>query len=96
MAITKQDVDYVARLSRLALSEAERDQFAEQLSAVLNYIDTLNEVDTTNVEPTTHVMDVVNVWRADEAKPFEDTEAIRANAPERDGDYCKVKKVIDQ
>ena len=66
--ISRQDVEHVARLARLALSEAEAERMREQLSGILAYIDTLRGLDTTGVEPTSHAVPLVNVMRDDEAR----------------------------
>ena len=97
MKITKKDVEYVARLARLKLSEEEKEKFTGQLESILGYIDKLNAIDTTSVKPTSHIMGLKNVWREDELTPCSDAvrEALLANAPDRENDYFKVKKVIE-
>jgi aspartyl-tRNA(Asn)/glutamyl-tRNA(Gln) amidotransferase subunit C len=97
MKITRKDVEYVAKLARLELSEQEKERYAGQLESILGYIDKLNALDTTNVPPTSHVMNLKNVWREDEFKPCPDAtrEALLAIAPEREDDFFKVKKVIE-
>lgn len=97
MAITKKDVEHVARLARLALTEEEKDRYTAQLGSILTYIEKLNQLDTSNVAPTTHVLPVANVWRDDKAQPnvLTSTDEILQNAPEREGPFFKVKKVIE-
>ena len=97
MKITKKDVEHVARLARLALSEDEKERYTAQLESILEYIDTLNKLDTANVPPTSHVLPLSNVWREDKAEPgrLGSTEAILKNAPESEGPYFKVKKIIE-
>jgi aspartyl-tRNA(Asn)/glutamyl-tRNA(Gln) amidotransferase subunit C len=97
MAITKKDVGHVARLARLALSEEEKERYTAQLGAVLGYIEKLNQLETKDVPPTTHVLPVSNVWREDEmeAGQLGSPEELIANAPEREGTFFKVKKVIE-
>jgi len=97
MKITKSDVEHVARLARLKLTEEEKEKFSGQLESILGYVEKLNAVDTENVEPTSHVVGLKNVWRKDEAKPCPESvrEAILGNAPDREGDFFKVKKVIE-
>ena len=97
MKITKKDVEYVARLARLKLSEEEKEKYTGQLESILGYIDKLNALDTNNVKPTSHIMGLKNVWREDELKPCPaaQREALLANAPDREDDYFKVKKVIE-
>ncbi len=95
--ITKKDVEHVARLARLALTEEEKERFTSQLESILEYIGKLNELDTRDVPPTTHVIPLANVWREDrvEADRFGDPAAILRNAPEAEGPFFKVKKIIE-
>jgi len=97
MKITKKDADYVARLARLDLSDEEKAQYAEQLGAILDYVDQLNKLDTANVPPTSNVLALKNVWRQDKLKRCtpEEVEKLLANAPEREENFYKVKKVIE-
>ena len=97
MTITRKDVEYVAKLARLELTDAEKEQYAGQLENILKYVDTLNEVDTANVSPTNHALNLTNVWREDVCVPSmaETREQLLNNAPERDGDFFKVKKIIE-
>ncbi len=100
MAITRKDVDHVAKLARLSLSEEEKNRYTEQLANILTYIEKLSATKTDHVEPTTHVLPLSNVWREDVCEPstpetLGSTEDILANAPEREGPLFKVKKVIE-
>ena len=71
MAITREQVEHVARLAHLALSDEELDRFVEQLGAILDAVGKVSELDLADVEPTSHPLDLVNVWRED------DTASIR-------------------
>lgn len=93
--IDQQQVRKVAKLSRLQLSDAEVDEFTGQLSAVLGYMEKLNELDTTGVEPLAHCLPITNVFREDCIKESLGTEKTLANAPQRDGDFFKVPKILD-
>ncbi len=95
MKITKKEVEYVARLARLALSEAEKEKMTAQLDSILQYMDKLNSLDTKNVEPTSHVLPLNNVWREDKVQPSLSREEMLANAPEQAEGFYKVKKVIE-
>jgi aspartyl-tRNA(Asn)/glutamyl-tRNA(Gln) amidotransferase subunit C len=95
MKITRKDVETVALLSRLELSEQEVDKFTGQLDAILEYVNLLDKVDTEGVEPTAHVLPVKNVMRADEAKPSLPRELALANAPEQEDGYFKVPKILE-
>lgn len=87
------DVEHVARLARLELTEEEKVKFSKQLGDVLGYVDEMNEVDTTNVEPMSHAVEFSNVMRED-VEIYEQTrEELMSNAPDREGDFFKVPKI---
>jgi aspartyl-tRNA(Asn)/glutamyl-tRNA(Gln) amidotransferase subunit C len=89
------DIDYVANLARIALTEEERALFSGQLEEVLTYIEKLNTVDVDGVEPTAHAIPVTNVWRDDEPRPGFSQEQAVMNAPSsRDGMFV-VPKVVE-
>ena len=94
--ISRQDVEHVARLSRLALDEAELERMREQLNLILAHLDTLRLVDTTGVEPTAHAVDVVNVMREDEEEPCLSQDEMLANAPDRSGELFRVPRIIEE
>lgn len=94
MKITRQDVEHVARLSRLEIG-GEIDQFTAQLNAILDYMDKLNELDTSQVEPTAHVLPLQNVMRPDEVHQSLPREQALANAPEQQDGYFKVPRIIE-
>ena len=93
--ISREDVEHVARLARLALSDAEKDRMREQLNAILAHIDALRAVDTAGVAPTSHAVPVVNVMRDDEPHPCLAQDAALANAPDRAGDFFRVPRIIE-
>ncbi|HEO71019.1 MAG TPA: Asp-tRNA(Asn)/Glu-tRNA(Gln) amidotransferase subunit GatC [Candidatus Hydrogenedentes bacterium] len=93
--ITKEDVEYVARLAHLAPDEAVKERLVGELGAILAYMDTLNEVDTTGVEPVMHVREMTNVFREDEIGASLARDQALANAPKSDGEYFLVPRIID-
>lgn len=95
MKITRKDVEHVALLSRLELTEGDIGKFTGQFNAILDYIEVLNKVDTTGVEPTAHVLPVKNVMRPDEVRPSLPRDEALANAPERENGYFKVPKILE-
>ncbi len=97
MHLTKQEIEHVAKLARLELTEEEISKYGEQLSAVLSYIDQLSEVDTAGVEPTAQVTGLENVWREDEVEVWDETQARNALelAPELDDGQIKVKRILE-
>ena len=89
-------VRHIALLSRLKPTDEEEQLFSEQLSAIVAYVDQLSEVDTTDVPPTAHALPVSNVFRADDARASMTPEQALANAPQRDGHFFALPKVLDQ
>jgi len=96
MKLTKQEIQHIADLARLELTNEELEKYGSQLSGVLNYIDELKEVDTANVAPTAQVTGLENIMRNDEVEewPQDEVEAALAQAPEREGRLVKVKRVL--
>jgi aspartyl-tRNA(Asn)/glutamyl-tRNA(Gln) amidotransferase subunit C len=92
--VSRDDVEYVAKLARIELTEEEKNTLTSQLNSILGHIEKLSELDTEGVEPTFHVFDVQNVFREDEVRPSLPTEEILKNAPVRDGNFFKVPKII--
>ena len=93
--IDQQQVRKVAKLSRLDLSDAEVEEFTGQLSAILDYVEKMNELDTENVEPLAHCLPVHNVFREDVVKESLGAEKVLANAPQQDGEFFRVPKILD-
>jgi len=93
--IDQTQVKKVAKLSRLELTGEEVDEFAGQLSAILGYIAKMNELNTDNVEPLAHCLPITNVLRKDQIKESLGTEKALANAPQRDGEFFKVPKILE-
>ena len=93
--IDQAQVKKVARLARLELTEAEVAEFTDQLSTILDYVEKLNELDTENVEPLAHCLPITNCFREDIIKESLGTEKTLANAPQRDGEFFKVPKILD-
>lgn len=94
MAISRKEVEYIAGLARLTLTEEEIELYSKQLSDILVYIDQLNELDIENVEPMSHVLDMINVMREDKHLPSLSRDEVMANAPDHDGEHFKVPRVV--
>lgn len=94
MAISREQVQYVAHLARLEFSESELDRFTEELSKILDYMEKLSELDTSGVEPTYHALNLENRFREDEVRPSSDPEEVLSNAPEKEGFSFVVPRVI--
>jgi aspartyl-tRNA(Asn)/glutamyl-tRNA(Gln) amidotransferase subunit C len=93
--IDRELVHKVALLARLELSSDEEEKFTSQLGSILDYIEQLNELDVSDVAPTARAIDVSNVTREDELQPYPDREAILNCAPEQEGDFFKVPKILN-
>ncbi|BCU82986.1 glutamyl-tRNA(Gln) amidotransferase subunit C [Polycladomyces abyssicola] len=96
MAISKEQVQHVAHLARLSLTEKEVEQFTTQLNDILHFAEKLNELDTDNVEPTTHVLPLANVLREDEVRPSIPRDKALANAPEKRDGMFRVPAVFEE
>ena len=95
MEISKEQVEHVAKLARLEVSEDEKTIFARQLSGILTHIDRLKELDTAGVEPTATVLPTDNVFREDEVRPSLSQEAALANAPDQAEGFFSVPKILE-
>ncbi len=89
------DIDYVANLARLALTDQEKTDFARQLGDVLTYIEKLKEVDVSGVEPTAHAFPVTNVWAEDAPEPGLPVDRALQNAPARRDNMIVVPVVVE-
>ncbi len=97
MSLSRQQVEHIARLARVGLSEEDIDRFSEQLSDILDYFERLRQVDTEGVPPTAHTLPLHNVMREDdEPRPALGKEPVLANAPLRDGDHFRVKVILEE
>jgi aspartyl-tRNA(Asn)/glutamyl-tRNA(Gln) amidotransferase subunit C len=90
------NIDDVAHLARIALTDGEKAAFARQLGDVLGYIAKLREVDVSNVEPTAHAFPVTNVWEEDVARPGLPVAALNRMAPAARLDQVVVPKVVEE
>jgi aspartyl-tRNA(Asn)/glutamyl-tRNA(Gln) amidotransferase subunit C len=95
MSLTRQEVEKIAHLARLALTEAQLTEYQEQLSAVLDYAEMLNELDLSKVEPTAHAISRQNVMRADEVTPSLPVEEVLANAEKHTQDQFFIQSVLN-
>ena len=95
-SINREDVEHVAHLARLHLTDDEVDRMQTQLSNILEAIETLQQVDTSHVGPTASVIELENVMRDDEVRPGLTREAALANAPLRDDPFLRVPTVLQE
>ena len=95
MSITRQDVQHIAELAKLNLSDAEEALYQEQLSAILDYAQRLNALDTEAIPPTATVLPLRSVMREDVARPSLPVDEILSNAPARSGDAFEVHVILE-
>jgi aspartyl-tRNA(Asn)/glutamyl-tRNA(Gln) amidotransferase subunit C len=95
MSLTAKDVDHVAKLARLEITDAERELYAKQLNAILEHADGLKKADVAGVEPTAHILPIKNVWREDVVTPSMSREDVLANAPDKSKGCFRVPKIIE-
>jgi aspartyl-tRNA(Asn)/glutamyl-tRNA(Gln) amidotransferase subunit C len=93
--ITKETVNYIAKLSKLDFTDKESEQLSNELDRIFNYINKLNELNTDNIEPTSHVLDIQNVMRSDEVVEKLTNEDALKNAPQAEKGHFKVPRVIE-
>ncbi|MGH7874562.1 MAG: Asp-tRNA(Asn)/Glu-tRNA(Gln) amidotransferase subunit GatC [Candidatus Binatia bacterium] len=95
MKLSREEVARVAALARLRLTADEEAQMADQLGQILDYMDKLKILDTESVEPFSHAMEHANILREDRVTNQPDPDALLANAPDRDGRFFKVPKILE-
>ncbi len=96
MKLTLAEVEHIAQLARLELTEAEKQRFREQLSDILDYAARLQQLDTSGIPPTSSVLPARSVLRADQAAPFRHIPELLANAPSQEDHQYRVPPVIEE
>ena len=96
MPLERSQVEHIASLARIALTEDEIKMFGEQLSQILEQFEVLNELDTTGVTPTGHASGLQTVMRDDLAEDSLDSEDVLKNAPRREGEFFRVNAVLEE
>jgi len=92
--LTVEEVRHVAKLGRLALDDEHLKKYARQLTSILSYVEQLKKVDVTDTEPMAHALPLKNVLREDTVQPGLPLDKVLQNAPDTDGEFFKVPKVI--
>lgn len=95
MAISREQVEHVAHLARLGLSDDETDRLQQQLSQILGHMQMIDQLDTSAIPPTAQVIPLHSVMRDDVARPSRETDDILQNAPRREGAFFKVPPVLE-
>jgi len=95
LRLSQEEVEHIALLSRLKLTDEERERMTTQLNDIIGFFEQLGELDTTDVEPTSHVIPMFNVLREDKVRPALPVEDVLENAPDRAGDTFRVPRVVE-
>jgi len=95
MSLTRAEVQHIAELAKLQLTEAEETLYQEQLSGILDYIQRLNTLDTGAIPPTATVLPLRSVMRDDVPRPSLPVDEVLANAPARAGDSFEVRVILE-
>jgi aspartyl-tRNA(Asn)/glutamyl-tRNA(Gln) amidotransferase subunit C len=93
--LSLEEVEHIGELARLGLSDAEKEMFRDQLSAILDYAGMLNRLDTTGIPPTASALPLNNVMRCDEVRPSLPNEQAMANAPDAETNQFRVRAVLE-
>jgi len=95
MAISKETVEYVAHLARMELEPKELEKLSHQLKEILDFIDQLKNEDVSNIKPTSHILPISNILRQDLPRPSLAARQALENAPQKEGNFFVVPKVIE-
>lgn len=94
MAITLKDLEYLAKLSKLELSEAEKPLFAQEINAILASMEEFQQLDAAQIPPAIHILPLENVFREDNCRPCLSREEALSNAPEHTDEYFRVPRIL--
>lgn len=92
--VTDKDIEYVARLAKLKLSDEEKERLVSQMGDIVEFANNINKLNTDGVEPTEHILKVQNVFREDEVKESYSRDEILKNAPKKEAGCLVVPSVV--
>ncbi|MGQ9460215.1 MAG: Asp-tRNA(Asn)/Glu-tRNA(Gln) amidotransferase subunit GatC [Candidatus Bathyarchaeaceae archaeon] len=92
--LSKKEVEHIAWLAHIELSKEEKTLFTEQFNDILNYFKKIDEVDTEGTQPTYHVLDLMNIYREDEASASLPIEEALKNAPKKEKNFLKAPRIV--
>jgi aspartyl-tRNA(Asn)/glutamyl-tRNA(Gln) amidotransferase subunit C len=95
MSLTREEVQHIALLARVGMTEADIERFQKQLSVILDHFEALRAVDTEGVPPTAHTLPLANVERPDEPRPSLPRDEMLMNAPRTHDGYIRVRRVLE-
>lgn len=93
--LDKKEVEHIAQLARIELTEDEKEKFAKELGAIIEYVQELDSAPTENIEPIDQISGLDNITREDEITPSISNEKVLQNAPEKEDGFFKVKKILE-
>ena len=96
MAVTKKDVQHIAKLAKLKFDENEKEKLQGELNKILEYIDKLNELELGPVEPLENINETENIFREDEVEVCLTKEEALKNAPAKTENFFRVPKVLEK
>jgi aspartyl-tRNA(Asn)/glutamyl-tRNA(Gln) amidotransferase subunit C len=94
MKVSLEQVENIAKLARIYLTDQEKEKLSKELSKILSYVEKINELDTSNIEPTAHILDIHNVFREDIVKDSMPVKEVTDLAPKHQDNFIVVPKVI--
>ena len=92
--VTDKDIEYVARLAKLKLSDEEKTRLVSQMGDIVEFANNINKLNTDGVEPTNHILKIQNVFREDEIKESYSRDEILKNAPKKEAGCLVVPSVV--
>lgn len=93
--LDKKEVEHIAQLARIELTEDEKEKFAKELGAIIEYVQELDSAPTENIEPIDQISGLDNITREDEITPSISNEKVLQNAPEKEDGFFKVEKILE-
>ncbi len=96
MPLSREQVEHIAALCRVAMSPAEKERMQAQLSNILDQFEVLKGLDTSNVEPSAHSVDLHSTFRKDESRPSLPPAEVLRNAPRQEDGYLRIKAVLEE
>ncbi len=95
MAVKREDIEHIANLSMLNLSEEEITKYTKDMEEIVGFANTINEIDTSKIEESAFALDAVNVFRKDEVRESFDKDLLLSNAPSSNGEAYSIPNVMD-
>ncbi len=94
--LSREQVAHLAKLARLALTDAELEHYAQQLGVILDSVAKVTEVASSDIKPTSHAIEMTNVFRTDEVRPSFTSDVTSQNAPEWEDERFRVPRILDE